>query len=74
MRVFLQQLGGQGLLNNLFMVEARVSNDDELHTNDDTIVVHNTQTCLEKKGCLTSGNYSKKETRALGCQNSLAVE
>ncbi len=49
MKVILQQLGGQGLLNNLFMVEARVSNDDELHTNDDTIVIHNTQTCLEKR-------------------------
>lgn len=49
MIVILQQLGSQGLLNNLFMVEARVSNDDELHTNDDTIVIHNTQKCLEKR-------------------------
>lgn len=31
------------------MFEARVSNDDELQTNDDTTIIHNTYKCLEKR-------------------------
>jgi hypothetical protein len=53
-------LGGQGLLNNLFMVEARLNNDDELHTNDDTIVIHNTQTCLENRDARQEETIQKR--------------
>lgn len=44
----MQQLRSQGLLNNLFMVEARVSDKNDIHIDVDTMVIANTSRRIEK--------------------------
>ncbi len=44
----MQQLRSQGLLNNLFMVEAGVSDKNDIHIDVDTMVIANTSRRIEK--------------------------
>jgi hypothetical protein len=46
--VILQQLRSQGLLNNLFMVEAGVSDKNDIHIDVHTMVIANISRCIEK--------------------------
>lgn len=48
MGVILQQLKSQRLLNNLFMVEVGLSDNNEIHTDVGAIVVASTSGCIEK--------------------------
>jgi hypothetical protein len=62
--VILQQLRSQGLLNNLFMVEARVSDKNDVHMMLIQWLLP-TQVGALKRWMLNKNNHSKRRTHEL---------